>query len=99
MTYSPETYFRALAFAAKAHGAQQTPHGLPYVVHISSVAAELIWALSHESGRDQDFAVACALLHDVIRGHRSRRKSRQKGVRTEGRARRQCAVQGRDASP
>lgn len=66
MYFSPELYFRALSFAARAHGEQKTPIGLPYVVHITSVAMEVIAALRVEPGRDEDLAVACALLHDVV---------------------------------
>ena len=66
MSFSPELYFRALNFAALAHGEQKTPIGLPYVVHVASVAMEVMAALRAEPGRDEDLAVACALLHDVI---------------------------------
>ena len=43
-----------------------TPSGLPYAVHVSSVAMEVIAALEVEPGRDGELAVACALLHDVL---------------------------------
>src|SRR6185437_16033750 len=42
------------------------PTGLPYVVHVSSVAMEVIAALQSEPGHDDDLAVAAALLHDVV---------------------------------
>ncbi len=66
MSFSPDIYVKALNFAARAHGDQKTPIGLPYVVHITSVCMELIHALHAEPGRDQDFAICCALLHDVV---------------------------------
>jgi (p)ppGpp synthase/HD superfamily hydrolase len=66
MAFSAEVYLQALNFAARAHGTQQTPIGLPYVVHLSTVCMELIRALHAEPGRDGDFAVTCALLHDVL---------------------------------
>lgn len=66
MSFSPDLYVQALSFAARAHGDQKTPIGLPYVVHVTSVCMELIRALNAEAGRDGDLAVACALLHDVL---------------------------------
>ncbi|MBX7098823.1 MAG: HD domain-containing protein [Myxococcaceae bacterium] len=64
--FSADLYGKALTFAARAHGAQLTPHGLPYVVHLSGVCMEVTRALREEPGRDEDLAVACALLHDVV---------------------------------
>lgn len=66
MQFSPDTYLRALHFAARAHGDQKTPTGVPYVTHLSAVCMELIRALRAEPGLDEDFAVACALLHDTL---------------------------------
>ena len=66
MSFSPDLYLKTLNFAARAHGAQRTPTGTPYVVHITSVCMELIRALNAEPGRDDDFAISCALLHDVL---------------------------------
>lgn len=57
---------RALDFAARAHGDQQVPgSGLPYVVHVTKVAAEVLRACA-ESRADADLALACALLHDTL---------------------------------
>ncbi|MCK6544553.1 HD domain-containing protein [Myxococcota bacterium] len=66
MPFSQDVYLRALHFAARAHGEQKTPMGLPYVVHLSSVTMELIAGLRAEPGADEDLAVSCALLHDVL---------------------------------
>lgn len=66
MSFSADLYVKALSFAARAHGDQKTPIGLPYVVHVTSVCMELIRALEAEPSRDADLAVACALLHDVL---------------------------------
>ncbi len=66
MSFSPDQYVKALGFAARAHGDQKTPIGLPYVVHLTSVCMEVIRALYAEPGRDGDLAITCALLHDVI---------------------------------
>lgn len=56
----------ALRFAARAHADQRTPHGLPYVVHITCVAHEVITAIRAEPAHDESLAVTCALLHDVV---------------------------------
>jgi (p)ppGpp synthase/HD superfamily hydrolase len=66
MAFSQDQYVKALHFAARAHGDQKTPTGLPYVVHISSVTMEVIAALQAEPGHDDDLAVVSALLHDVV---------------------------------
>lgn len=64
---SPELYVRALRFASAAHGEQRMPDGdHPYLVHVTSVAIEVVAALHAEPGRNEDLAVACALLHDVV---------------------------------
>ncbi|PLY06119.1 MAG: bifunctional (p)ppGpp synthetase/guanosine-3',5'-bis(diphosphate) 3'-pyrophosphohydrolase [Arcobacter sp.] len=66
--FSQEKYLKALNFAAKVHGEQKTPHGLPYLTHITSVAMEVIHACE-ESKIDiekADLAITVALLHDTI---------------------------------
>lgn len=65
--FSVEDFKTNLAFALQAHGEQKTPHGLPYSMHLLSVAAEVISALSVEplSYDENNVAIACALLHDV----------------------------------
>jgi (p)ppGpp synthase/HD superfamily hydrolase len=63
--YTPERYVAALRFAAEHHRGQLVPGTeLPYVVHVVSVAAEVIAALVPD--RDADLAVCAALLHDTI---------------------------------
>ena len=65
--YSPDRYVDAMRFAAEAHNAQKEPgHDLPYLVHVVSVAAEVIAALPTFTGIDADLAVTCALLHDTV---------------------------------
>lgn len=66
MLWSQDRYLEALRFAARAHGEQKTPMALPYVVHLASVTMEVIAALRAEPGQDEDLAVVCALLHDVV---------------------------------
>jgi (p)ppGpp synthase/HD superfamily hydrolase len=66
-TWSPEQYLTTIRFAAEAHNGQTvTGTDLPYLLHISIVAMELINALGAEPSHNADLAVACALLHDVI---------------------------------
>ncbi len=65
MTFSQERYLAALHFAADRHRGQLVPGGeRPYVVHVTSVAMEIIAAIA--DARDPDLAIACALLHDTI---------------------------------
>jgi len=67
MTFSPERYVAALEFAATRHRTQLVPGTeLPYVVHVVSVAAELIAVLAESRVDQPDLAVQCALLHDTI---------------------------------
>lgn len=65
--FSVEEFKEHLAFALKAHGEQKTPHGLPYSMHLLSVAGEVINAITCEplSYDENNVAIACALLHDV----------------------------------
>ena len=61
---TPDRYVAALRFAAARHHDQRVPGTeLPYLVHVASVAAEVIAAFPVD---DPDLAVACALLHDTI---------------------------------
>jgi 5'-deoxynucleotidase YfbR-like HD superfamily hydrolase len=65
--WTQEGYLAALRFAAEAHGAQTFPGTtLPYLLHVALVAMEVIAALQAEIEHDQELAVQCALLHDVV---------------------------------
>jgi len=65
--WSQEKYITALKYAAEAHHGQKVPGSdLPYIVHVTMVAMEVIAALEQEDNLDGDLAVQCALLHDVI---------------------------------
>ncbi len=65
--YSPDRYVGAMRYAAAKHNGQKEPgHDLPYLVHVVSVAAEIIAALPTAGLADADLAVTCALLHDVV---------------------------------
>ncbi len=62
-----EAYAKAYNFAARAHQRQLLPGSdLPYIVHVTLVAMEIMAALQFERQRDGDLALQCALLHDVI---------------------------------
>jgi len=64
---SPDRYVAALRFAAERHRGQLVPDSdLPYLLHVTSVAGEVIAALPATPGADADLAVLCALLHDTI---------------------------------
>lgn len=65
--YSPDRYVEAMRFAAAKHNGQKEPgHDLPYLVHVVSVAAEVIAALPTTKLANPDLAVVCALLHDTV---------------------------------
>jgi (p)ppGpp synthase/HD superfamily hydrolase len=65
--WTQDGYLKALRFAAEAHGAQTVPGTtLPYLMHVTSVTMEVTAALLAESAHDQELAVQCALLHDVV---------------------------------
>lgn len=62
-------YQQAIIFATEKHEkkAQKVPGtNLPYVVHLSNVAMEVIIAAFHTENFNLDFAVPVALLHDTI---------------------------------
>ena len=65
--FSTDLYVTALRFAAAKHRDQRVPGTeLPYVVHVVSVAAEVIAALPGAGVGSPDLAVQCALLHDTV---------------------------------
>ncbi len=65
--FSPDRYVAALTFAAIRHNAQKFPGGeLPYLLHVTSVAGEVIAALAEHPVEQPELAVVCALLHDSI---------------------------------
>jgi (p)ppGpp synthase/HD superfamily hydrolase len=67
--WSQDLYIQAYRFAAQAHWekAQLVPGTqIPYLMHFSFVAMEIIAALAVESIADGDLAVQCALLHDTL---------------------------------
>jgi guanosine-3',5'-bis(diphosphate) 3'-pyrophosphohydrolase len=62
-----EQYKAALRFAAQAHDGQLLPGtDMPYLVHVASVATEVIVAGFHTPVFDTTFAAQVALLHDTM---------------------------------
>ncbi|MGE6355824.1 HD domain-containing protein [Flavobacterium sp. NPDC079362] len=62
-------YQKTIKFAAKKHADQnQVIPGtnLPYVVHLSNVTMEIIFASQETKGFNKAFAIQVALLHDII---------------------------------
>ncbi len=66
--WNQDAYLAALRFAAEAHRGQTVPgtDGLPYLMHLTSVAMEVMGALQVETVENPTLAVTCALLHDCI---------------------------------
>ncbi|MBI4817277.1 MAG: bifunctional (p)ppGpp synthetase/guanosine-3',5'-bis(diphosphate) 3'-pyrophosphohydrolase [Deltaproteobacteria bacterium] len=65
--WSPDKFVAALKFAGVKHSGQRVPDSeLPYVVHVTMVASEVMSALTQESFGEPDLAVQCALLHDCL---------------------------------
>lgn len=65
--WSQDRYTVACRVAAAAHAGQTVPGSeLPYLLHVTLVAMEVVAALRAEPGHDEDLAVQCALLHDTI---------------------------------
>lgn len=64
---SQSTFKSALLIAAIKHNGQKLPGTkLPYIVHVTNVALEVVAASNHTPGFDVNFAVTVALLHDTI---------------------------------
>ncbi len=65
--WNQEKYQKAIGFAGRAHRWQRVPGTkCNYVVHLSNVAAEIARAICAEKIGDEDLAIQCALLHDVL---------------------------------
>lgn len=65
--WNPDRYLVAVRFAAEVHQGQIVPGtDLPYLLHVTTVCAEVMAALSAEIDDDPDLAVQCALLHDAM---------------------------------
>jgi guanosine-3',5'-bis(diphosphate) 3'-pyrophosphohydrolase len=60
-------YQQTIKFAARKHLTQCVPSSeLPYLVHLSNVATEILVAAPQSEGFDLAFAIQVALLHDTL---------------------------------
>ncbi|MCL2793444.1 MAG: HD domain-containing protein [Spirochaetaceae bacterium] len=65
--WDQEKYQKAIAFAGYMHKNHLVPgKEYNYVVHVSNVAAEIARLIIVEKIGNEDLAIQCALLHDVI---------------------------------
>ena len=65
--WSQDLYSQALRFCAEAHKDQKLiGTDLPYIIHLSAVAMEVMGAICIENIENPDLAVQCALLHDTL---------------------------------
>ncbi|MCH2045534.1 MAG: HD domain-containing protein [Saprospiraceae bacterium] len=67
--WNPDLYQNTLLFAGKAHLDQKLPGSpISYLAHIAAVCSETMHAVLVDTSRkwDVDFAMQCALLHDVV---------------------------------
>ena len=62
-----DIYQDTIKFVANAHNAQTLPGtDLPYLIHLTNVAMEVLAIINTEKELDKELLVKCALLHDII---------------------------------
>lgn len=72
-SWSQDLFIQTYRFAAHAHRWQKVPGtSLPYIMHLSFVAMEVLAAAANENIGDADLAMQCALLHDTLEDTRVR---------------------------
>ena len=60
-------YQKTILFAAERHGEQKIPgSNIPYVVHVSNICMEIIFAAAQTENFRLELALQTALLHDVL---------------------------------
>ncbi|MDR0710730.1 MAG: HD domain-containing protein [Prevotellaceae bacterium] len=60
-------YQQAILYAAACHGNQKIPGSdIPYVVHLSNVCMEILFAAQKTESFDLQLAIPVTLLHDVL---------------------------------
>jgi guanosine-3',5'-bis(diphosphate) 3'-pyrophosphohydrolase len=60
-------YQETILFAAERHGEQKIPGSdVPYIVHVSNVCMEILFAAMQTENFNPALAVQAALLHDVL---------------------------------
>lgn len=62
--YAAAWEFATLRHLDQTYGGREPGQRIPYINHLASVAAEVLWGLDADD--DLDLALSCALLHDVI---------------------------------
>lgn len=71
--WSQDLYIQTYRFAAQAHRWQKVPGtSLPYIMHLSFVAMEILALAAVEDFGDANLAMQCALLHDTLEDTRVR---------------------------
>ena len=71
--WSQDLYIQTYRFAAHAHRWQKVPGtSLPYIMHLSFVAMEMLAVAAVEDIGDANLAMQCALLHDTLEDTRVR---------------------------
>lgn len=62
-----DLYQKTIKYAGEAHSGQLVPGSRnSYVVHLSNVCMEVLFALSYAKDLDINLGMQCALLHDTI---------------------------------
>ncbi|RLD74461.1 MAG: bifunctional (p)ppGpp synthetase/guanosine-3',5'-bis(diphosphate) 3'-pyrophosphohydrolase, partial [Bacteroidetes bacterium] len=65
--YTQDIYQKAIKFAGEAHKNQLVPGTESnYLLHLSNVAMEVLFAYMQNQDFELDFAIQLALLHDSI---------------------------------
>ncbi len=65
--FTQDLYQKAIKYAGQAHKSQNVPGTESnYLLHLSNVAMEVLFAYMHKQNFTLDFAIQLALLHDII---------------------------------
>ena len=65
--YTQNLYQKAIKYAGEAHKNQLVPGTRSnYLLHLSNVAMEVMFAYMHKQNFNLDYAIQLALLHDII---------------------------------
>ncbi len=65
--FTQDLYQKAIKYAGEAHKNQNVPGTESnYLLHLSNVAMEVLFAYMHKQNFTLDFAIQLALLHDII---------------------------------
>ncbi|MBX2840665.1 MAG: HD domain-containing protein [Flammeovirgaceae bacterium] len=65
--WNRDLYQKTIKYAGEAHSDQLVPgSNSSYLVHLSNVCMEVLYALVNSENLDKNLALQCALLHDTI---------------------------------